>query len=100
MLCVELDLFFKGRNKFKAFYNNVFREIFGCNGLEVINTVQRVLYEKHLSGSNKTSGAAKKASFSRVRCTLLIIILRDAENPYTVWVRKYGYLGRPRRWRK
>ena len=38
VLCVKLDLFFQGRNKCKAFYNNVFREIFGCNSLEVINT--------------------------------------------------------------
>jgi hypothetical protein len=95
-----LDCFFKGRNKLEAFYNNVFREIFGCNGLEVINTVQGVLYEKYLPGSYKSPGAVKKASFSRVRYTLLIIILRDAVNPYTVWVRKYGYLGRRRRWRK
>jgi len=95
-----LDLFFKGRNKRKAFYNNVFREIFGCNSFEVIKTVQRVLYEKYLPCSYKSPGAVKKASFNRVRYTLLIIILRDAENPYTVWVRKYGYLGRPRRWRK
>jgi hypothetical protein len=90
VLCVELDLFFKGRNKFKAFYKNVFREIFVCNGLEVINTVQRVLCEKYLPGSDKSSGAFKKASFISERYALLIIILRDAENPYTVWVRKYG----------
>jgi hypothetical protein len=94
-----VDLIFKGRNNCKAFYNNVFREIFGCNGLEVINTVQRV-HEKYLPGSYKSPGAVEKVSFSRVRYSLLIIILRDAENPYTVWVRKYGYLGRPRRWRK
>ena len=81
MMCVELELFFKGGNKCKAFYNNVFREIFGCNGLEVINTVQRVLYERYLPGSYKSPGAVTKASFSRVRYTLLIIILRDAENP-------------------
>ena len=100
MLCIELNLFLKGRNKFKPFYNIVFREIFGCNVLEVINTVQRVLYEKYLPGSYKSPGVAKEASFRRVRYTLPIIILRDAENPYTVWVRKYGYLGRPWRWRK
>lgn len=100
MLCVELDLFFKGRNKFRAFYNNVFREIFGCISLEVINTVRRVLHEKYLPGSYKSPGAVKKARFSMVRYTLLITILRDAENPYTVWVRKYGFLGRTRRWRK
>lgn len=99
-MCAVLDLFFKGRNKCKAFYNNVFRKIFGCNSLEVINTVQRILYEKYLPGSYKSLGAVEKVSFNRVRYTLLIIILSDAENPYTVWMRKYGYLGRPRRWRK
>jgi hypothetical protein len=89
-MCVEFDLFFKGRNKFKAFYKNVFREILGCNGHEVINTVQRVPCETYLPGQYKSPGVVKNASFSTVRYTWLIIILRDPENPYTVRVRNTG----------